>query len=336
MKYALFVWPLLLGMLSTAYSTSFPPELSKGIEYYFQEDFTRAEAFFLEIIQADTLNPVGYYFLALTYQAEMLDLESDYKSEEFKSSLEKSILLSEKKIKASPKDRQAYLTLGNSFGNWALQQARTGSWFSAFRLGLKAKGNWEKAIEIDSSFYEAYAGLGSYFYWKSVFTRKFGWLPFVKDKRQQGIKMLKQAAESSQISRDFALSSLMWINLKEKNYKSALDLAFYFQSKYPQAKFPLWAEGFIFYEKFDWRNAISAFEKLLERLKESQPTNYYNLIEVEFRMANCYYNLGKYKEAKLLGEKILTYPLDKKTQQRQKDKLKKTRELLKKLSGKKK
>jgi tetratricopeptide (TPR) repeat protein len=334
MKCGLLVLPLLL--YSAAFSSIFPPQLSEGIEYYFQEDFTRAEALFLEIIQADTLNPVGYYFLALTYQAEMLDLESDFKEEEFKTSLEKSILLSEKRIKTNQKDKLTYLTLGNSFGNWALQQARKRSWFSAFRLGLKAKNNWEKAIEIDSNFFEAYAGLGSYFYWKSVFTRKFGWLPFVKDKRQQGIKMLKQAAESSQISRDFALSSLMWINLKEKNYKPALDLAFYFQSKYPQAKFPLWAEGFIFYEKFDWRNALSAFEKLLERLKESQPANYYNLIEVEFRMANCYYNLGKYKEARLLGEKILTYPLDKKTQQRQKEKLKKTRELLKKLSERKK
>ena len=330
MKCGLLVLPLLL--YSAAHSSSFPPELSEGIEYYFQEDFTRAEATFLEIIQADTLNPVGYYFLALTYQAEMLDLESDFKEEEFRAALEKCIFISEKRLKANQKDKLTYLTLGNSYGNWALQQARKGSWFSAFRLGLKAKNNWEKAIEIDSNFYEAYAGLGSYFYWKSVFTKKFGWLPFVKDKRQQGIQMLKQAAESSQISKDFALSSLMWINLKEKNYKSALDLAFYFQSKYPQAKFPLWAEGFIFYEKFDWRNAISAFEKLLERLKESQPTNYYNLIEVEFRMANCYYNLGKYKEARLLGEKILTYPLDKKTQHRQKEKLKKTREMLKKLA----
>src|SRR5574341_1020429 len=182
MKCTLCALPLLLGLVSAAYSTSNPPELSEGIEYYFQEDFTRAEALFLEIIQADTLNPVGYYFLALTYQAEMLDLESDFKVEEFKASLEKSIFLSEKRIKANQKDRLAYLTLGNSFGNWALQQARKGSWFSAFRLGLRAKNNWEKAIEIDSNFYEAYAGLGSYFYWKSVFTRKFGWLPFVKDK----------------------------------------------------------------------------------------------------------------------------------------------------------
>src|SRR4030066_1706346 len=191
MKWALACLFLLSWSSALAFTPT--PELLEGIEHYFQEEFTQAEALFLDLIQTDTLNPVGYYFLALTYQAEMLDLESDFKAEEFKASLEKSILLSEKRLKANQKDRVAYLTLGNSFGNWALQQARRGSWFSAFRLGLKAKNNWEKAIEIDSNFFEAYAGLGSYFYWKSVFTKKFGWLPFVKDKRQQGTKMLKQA-----------------------------------------------------------------------------------------------------------------------------------------------
>src|SRR4030066_2547491 len=99
MKCTLCTLPLLLGLVSATFSTSNPPELSAGIAYYFQEDFTRAEAFFLEIIQADTLNPVGYYFLALTYQAEMLDLESDFKEEEFKAAIEKSIRLSQKLLK---------------------------------------------------------------------------------------------------------------------------------------------------------------------------------------------------------------------------------------------
>lgn len=315
-------------------SEFFSLELSEGIEYYFQENFFRAEEVFSDLIQADTLNPLGYYFLAITYQAEMLDLESDFKDEQFQAAIEKSIELSMRLLEEDRDNKIAYLILGNSYGNWALYQARWGSWFKAFRLGLRAKDNWEKALKADSAFYEAYAGLGNYFYWKSVFIRRFSWLPFVKDKRKQGIKMLKQAAENSELSKEFALSSLMWINLKEKNYKEALDLAFYFQSKYPQAKYPLWAEAFIYYEKFDWRNAISAFERLLARLKETQPTNYYNLIEVEFRMANCYFNLGKNKQARLLAEKILAYPLDKKTKERQKEKLKEAKELLTKTTKK--
>jgi tetratricopeptide (TPR) repeat protein len=327
---------ILVGVLflfsSGSASDFFPPDLSEGIKYYFQENFNRAEGVFSNLVQADTLHPLGYYFLAITYQAEMLDLESDFKAEQFKAAIEKSIQLSMRLLEENRNNRIAYLILGNSYGNWALHQARWGSWFSAFRLGLRAKDNWEKALELDSTFYEAYAGLGNYFYWKTVFTRRFSWLPFVKDKRKQGIRMLKLAAQNSGLSKEFALSSLMWINLKEKNYREALDLAFYFQSKYPQAKYPLWAEGFIYYEKFDWRNAILAFEKLLVSLKEAQPTNYYNLIEVEFRLANCYFNLGKSKEARLLCEKIMAYPLDKKTKERQKEKLKKTRELLNKIN----
>ena len=307
-------------------------EISQGIEFYFQENFSQAEQTFLNLIQADTLEPVGYYFLALTFQAQMLDLESDFKMDQFEAALESSIQLAENRLKSNKSDKMAFLTLGNCYGSWAIQEARAGSWFRAFRLGLRAKDKWEKAIALDSGLYEAYAGLGSYLYWKSVFTKRFNWLPFVKDKRQQGIQMLRLASENSEISRDFALSSLMWVNLKEKSYKEALDLAFHFQNKYPQAKFPLWAEGFIYYEKFDWRNALQAFKKLFSRLQETQPFNHYNLIEVEFRMANCYYNLGKYNEARFLCEKILDYDLDKRTQQRQRQKIIETKKLLEKIS----
>lgn len=331
MKWGLAVF-LLLSVQVIGPPLLYQAEISQGIEFYFQENFSQAEQIFISLIQADTLDPVGYYFLALSFQAQMLDLESDFKLDQFEAALENSIRLAENRLKSNKSDKMAFLTLGNCYGSWAIQEARDGSWFRAFRLGLKAKDNWEKAIALDSSFFEAYAGLGSYLYWKSVFTKRFNWLPFVRDKRQQGIQMLRLAALNSEISKDFALSSLLWINLKEKNYKEALDLAFYFQNKYPEAKFPLWAEGFIYYEKFDWKNAISALERLLERLKEAQPTNYYNLIEVEFRMANCYYNLEKYNEARFLCEKILSYDLDRKTQQRQKEKLKQTREILEKIS----
>jgi tetratricopeptide (TPR) repeat protein len=331
MKPAVLLIPILAGTIQMA-DFPYQTKISQGIEYYFQENFTKAEEVFLGLIQADTLNPAGYYFLALTYQGEMLDLESDYREEEFYATLEKSIRMSERRLEKDKKDKLAHFYLGNSYGNWGLYQARQGSWFSALRSGFRAKANWERVLELDSTFYEAYAGLGSYFYWKSAYTKKFRWLPFVKDKRQEGIGMLKLAAENSVLSKEFALSSLMWINLREKNYPQALNLAYYFQSKYPQAKFPLWAEGFIYYEKFDWKNALQTFDKLMQRLQETQPSNFYNLIEVEFRMANCHYNLGKYKEARQLGEKILTYPLDKKTQHRQREKLKKAKELLEKIT----
>lgn len=336
MKKGLIFFVLLETVSVLASPFSFQPEVRQGIDYYFQEDFPRAEATFLELIQADTLDPAGYYFLAMTFQAEMLDLESDFKAEQFYAALEKSIQLSEKRLEIDQNDKMACLCLGNCFGSWAFQQARQGNWFSAFKLGLKARDQWSRAIRLDPRFYEAYAGLGSYLYWKSVFTKRFSWVPFIRDNRQQGIRMLTLAAESSAVSQDIAKTTLMWVNFKEKNFSQALDLASYFQNKYPEAKFPLWAEGFIYYGKSDWPNALEAFKKILARLQESQPSNYYNLIEAEFRLANCYFNLGRYDNARALCDKILAYPLDKKTKEKQREKLKKTGEILKMASrGKK-
>ena len=105
MRPGVLVIPLLTVSIQAA-DFPYQDKISQGIEYYFQENFTKAEEFFLGLIQADTLNPAGYYFLALTYQGEMLDLESDYREEEFYATLEKSIRMSERRLQKDKKDKQ--------------------------------------------------------------------------------------------------------------------------------------------------------------------------------------------------------------------------------------
>ncbi|MCI0530760.1 MAG: hypothetical protein L0Y74_02260 [candidate division Zixibacteria bacterium] len=305
-----------------------------GVYFHFQEEFSQAEKKFLEIAQGDTASPVGFFYLALNYQAWMLDLESDFKEEPYRAALERVITLCQARLKKSKNDARALLYLGNAYGSRAVYQARQGNWYDAFRQGLKAKDFWEKAIEADSALWEAYGGLGSYLYWKSDAVKNLRWLPFVGDNRKKGIEMIALAADSSGFYRDFALSNLMWIYIKERDYTKALSLADDFENKYPQAKFPLWAKLYIFSEQEQWENTLKVAESLLTRLLESQPFNYYNLIEVEYQRLDCLHQLGRTREAYQLCLKILRYPIDDRTKDRQREKLNKVKDLSTKLKPK--
>ena len=299
----------------------------EGQSLTFNEKYAEAQEKFKSLIGNEPESPAGYFYLAMVYQARMKDLESDLYEKEFRQNLNKVIELTKPKEEKKTADKWELLFLGNAYGSLAYFQTKRGSWFSGFKLAKKAKGALEKALEQDSLFYEACFGLGSYHYWKSVATKFINWLPFIGDHRQKGIQQLQLASEKAVFFQEPAKMGLMWIYYREKSYPLALELASTLQEKYPESKVPLWAKAFIYYEKYDWKSCLLALDELEERLLRTQKDNYYNFIEVNFLKANCHYNLGHKKICLKICEEILNYPLDKKTAERQKEKISKTKKL---------
>jgi len=306
----------------------------EGIEATFQEDYPLAESRFETLIQMAPEDPAGYFFKAASYHAQMIDYESNFKEKEFYKNIKTAKKFARKRIEKDKKDAWACLILGNTYGAKAVYDAKKGKWWSGLNSGLTAKSALKQAIKQDPELYDAYVGLGSYHFWASVITKTFWWLPFVGDHRQKGTSQMKLAYEKSIFSREAAASGLIWMYIREKEFDQAISLAQKMQSEYPQGKSFLWALAEAYYEKKDWNNALLKYQELLERIEKNNPSGdfdqSYNLIECKFLIAGCHFGLGKYGECAFVCEKILNLPLDKKTQKRLKDKLKKTQELLEK------
>lgn len=302
----------------------------EGQSLTFNEKYEEAQEKFKSLIEKEPESPAGYFYLAMVYQARMKDLESDLYEKEFLQNLHKVIELTKPKEEKKTADKWELLFLGNAYGSLGYFQTKKGGWFSGFKSAKKAKGALEKALEQDSLFYEAYFGLGSYHYWKSVATKFINWLPFIGDHRQKGIQQLRLASEKAVFFQEPAKLGLMWIYYREKRYPEALELASTLQEKYPESKVPVWAKAFIYYEKYDWKSCLLALDELEEKLLQTQKDNYYNLIEVNFLKANCHYNLGHKKICQKICLEILSYPLDEKTRVRQKEKLSIIKKLLEK------
>jgi len=310
------------------------PEITElilqGIEATIREDYELAEKSFNQIISREPENPAGYFFLAGSYQTQMIDWESDFREKEFYQNLEKSIELSEQRIEDDKGDVWAYFYLGNSYGSMAVHDANHKRWWSGLKKGLKAKSALKEVIELDSTFYDAYLGLGSYHYWASVVTKALRWLPFFRDERKKGMEEVELAAEKSFYSKVSAQYGLIYMYLEEKEYEKAIGLAKRMNQKFPESKLFLWPLAEAVYLKRDWMVAIGWYQEIVRLIGNPDPSGYFNSIECRERMAECYFNLKMFEKCKQECEKILEYPLSKEVQKKQKKKLKATKNRLNK------
>ncbi|MCK4384900.1 MAG: tetratricopeptide repeat protein [candidate division Zixibacteria bacterium] len=317
--------------------------LLEGIDASFRENYSFAEEKFKQIVSKAPQDPAGYFFLAMLYQAQMMDHESDSREKDFYGNIKMAKKYAKERIKNNREDAWAYLLLGNAYGAKALHEARKGNWWSGLNNGLRAKSALKEAVKHDPKLYDAYVGLGSYHYWASVVIPPWaGWLPFIGDKREEGITEMELAQERSIFSQDAASSGLIWMYINEKRFDQAISLAEKMQNKYPEGKSFLWGLAQAYYEKSDWSNALLSYQEILGRIENQidgstssrnhrkNPNNYHNRIECKFHIANCLFNLGKFEECILTCEEIQNYPLDEKTEDRQKDKLKRIKRLLEK------
>jgi tetratricopeptide (TPR) repeat protein len=311
----------------------------EGIDACFRENYPLAEEKFKAVLSKAPEDPAGYFFLAMLHQAQMIDYESNFKEKEFDANVKMAKKFARARIKHDKKDAWGYLFLGNAYAAKAIHEAREGNWWSGLNNGLRAKSALQEAIKHDPGLYDAYVGLGSYHYWASVVTKAFWWLPFIGDNREEGMSQMKVACEKSSYSREAAANGLIWIYINEKRYGQAISLSEEMQKKYPEGKSFLWTLATAYYEKSDWTDALSLHQEILERIENQiggfpssgdhpeNPHNYYNHIECKYHIANCLFNLGRFEECILACEEIQNYPLDEKTRERQRDKLKGTKKL---------
>ncbi|MEW5923007.1 MAG: hypothetical protein AB1746_03380, partial [Candidatus Zixiibacteriota bacterium] len=165
----------------------------------------------------------------------------------------------------------------------ALWESRFRSNFSAVKLGMKARGAYQDGLDIDSTLYDLYVGMGTYHYWKSVKSGILRSAGLFKDEREKGIEEIEKAADSSLFSKDAARSALIWILIDREEYDSAIVLAQSLYEKFPMGKTFLWpqAEAYLKSERF--ADAARVYSGIRQSLLNN-PGNYYNFIECSYQL----------------------------------------------------
>lgn len=325
----LICWAVLCLQTDTAAAGYFPADLKACLNsvtaHIYNDRFERAERIIDSLSATGCCRPFDFLASSILYQSVMMAAESDSLKSEFFTALDSVEAYAERMLSDGRDSTIAYYLLGHQYAFRSLYDGRAGHTWSAVKKGLKARNAYSKGYELDSTFHDIALGLGSYRYWKSVKTNAINWTPLFKDEKGNGIELLRRAADSSEISRDAAKTSLIWVYINEKRYAEAIRLAEEMRRRFPHGLTFLWAMGEAYYRLGDCDQAILIYTDLFQRLKRN-PGNFYNIIEAAWYLSQCYRENdrdGRYRDdACALYETISAFPIPEETAKRQKDKLK--------------
>ncbi len=267
-------------------------QILTGQQAMFNGQWDVAKQIYGNLYQESSDNPAGCLFQATVLQAQMIDREENLYGELLKIKCDSTKLLCENKLAYCTKQDSAlcYLFLGHQYAYLSLWEARFGSKLSALNYGFKAKGEYRRGLEADSTLYDLYLGLGSYHYWKSAKSGFFRWIRLFKDEREKGIEEIKLATEKSFFSKDIARSALVGIYINEKKYDSAIINCEQLYLKYPNGNSFLWPLGECYFKLNRCSEAFKYYDKLFERLIINQG-NYFNVIETVYLLKECCENM---------------------------------------------
>ncbi len=212
-------------------------QIRDGMEKTIQNDFSGAKLTFQHLIDQFPDQPYGYFYLGATLQAEMLDLEDYSQIDSFKTLMETTIDLAKEKQTINDTDPWPLFSEGSAYLYHSFMDSKTGKMWGAYRNAVKGANRLVKAIELDSTLYDAYLGVGSYRYWKSAKGKMLTWLPFISDEREKGLKMVRIAVENGRFGKLVARDQLAWILLHRKEYDGAQQLALENHQLYPESRF---------------------------------------------------------------------------------------------------
>lgn len=324
---------LLLFLLSNLFYGQNHPDkiidslLSDGIKNIVVQDYDKAFNVFVKLDEQFNTLPLGQIYLAATEIAKSVDYMDDINVEYVDSLLELASDKTELLLNENPDDLWYNYYEALIFGYRAYYYSISGSLISAFADGVQCLRSFQKCLEIDPNFYEAYTAMGSYNYWKSAQSKAFLWLPFVSDNREEGIKYLEKAVKSSTYNKHLAAYSLVWIYIDYGENQKAIDLSIKSLQEFHDSRFFKWGLARA-YKAIDKTKTIDIYYDLLQSVETLKNGNLFNIIVLKHKIAMLYDEIGKYSESLILCNEILAFDIKSdKIRQRLADRINRVKEL---------
>ncbi|KPJ54500.1 hypothetical protein AMJ39_00320 [candidate division TA06 bacterium DG_24] len=269
-----------------------------GLDFAYHEEYEDAMEMFRQAERFDPGGPASPFFQAGLLEMRMVDYGTDDGEEEFMALIGETIRRASGQLKDDPENAWSHFFLGSAYGYRATHQVRKARYLSAFRDGMRAIGSLGRAVECDSTLYDAYLGLGGYHYLKTKLARFLTWLPFVPDDRERGMEEVRLAMERGKYARIAAQDALIWFLVEEQRHEEAVALVSDLVAAYPDSRTFAWSSARVMEAKEDWQRAEQAWRRLLELiLEDEKASSSLNLVTCRYGLAEALYELERYDEA---------------------------------------
>jgi len=267
--------------------------IRSGIVHTINAEFDNAIAIYQDEIRAQPQDFRAHFYLAAAIHSRMIHFENQEGEQPFDLAITRTIELIQNRLQSEQNPSaldlaQYWFYLGSAYGYRAYAQGRTGKWLAALSNGMKANGYLHDAIREDSTLYDAYLGIGTYKYWRTSKLSFIYWLPFLPDEREDGIQMIKKAADSDGLSRDLARHQLVYILLDYGRNEEAISYAQQLVADYPQSQFMYWALAHSCYKSEKYGDAEKAYLYLEYLIEQDPHRNLNHLLNCKLKLALIY------------------------------------------------
>lgn len=274
--------------------------ISQSIDHSINSRFVEAESLLCNRIASGDSTIETYFYLASVLNSKMTHFENSMDESEFIRVLKKIIGITASRLENetdlnSEELARLYFFRGSAYGYLAYYQGQTGEWYSALSNGLEAVSLLKEAVQLDSVLYDAYLGVGTYYYWKSTKLKLILWLPFVADSREEGIALIKKTIRNNARSKYMAMHQLVYILLDYGSYDEALQYAKKIIEAYPQSQFMWWANAHTYYKRREFTKAVLSYKMLLDLIEHDPRANPMHWLLIQIRLAEIYQEMGDYK-----------------------------------------
>ncbi len=303
--------------------------IRRGIQATILQRYRLATAIFDSLISENPIDPRGYFYKAAAIQSKMMDAEDYSESPQFVSTIRKAIDLSNRIVAEMPRDGWANFYLGSGYSYYAFFLIQKRSYFPGLKMAVKGVSFLEKAVQLDSTVYDAYLGIGTYQYWRSRKTKFLKWLPFFPDRTREGLRNIKRALEKSRYARAAALNELIWVEMDRHAWPEAIAYAREGLHEYPGSRFFLWPLAEAYFRAGQYRSAEREFSNLLNQYLAENLSNRYNAAVCAYKVAVSAYFDHDYVKSYKFCRKFFTLKNPPAYEERLKKKAKELRRLLK-------
>ncbi|UCD94578.1 MAG: hypothetical protein JSU69_00570 [Candidatus Zixiibacteriota bacterium] len=259
-----------------------------------------------QIIRNEPSNPVGYFLAGVVYQTISEEYRNDSFIDSTDDNLSHAIELTDHRKDSDRDNPDWYFIAGAAYGYRGLHRAFHGQWWGAFKDGFHCSSNLRKALGIDSTYYDANWGLGSYYYYRTVKSRDFLWLPFISDEREEGMRLIRRAIAGGFLCPKIARQSFLRIYLTEERYADVVMLADSLCRLLPDDPYYLlfYTEGLLAMDSLD--RAEEKLEKLKSAWKNSSFYDASGVFEAELLYAKIAYKRGDREMSKRIVDQIIS------------------------------
>jgi hypothetical protein len=238
----------------------------------------------------------------------MSDFSTFDPEEEFYDLLNQAIVKGKALVEEQEDNPEVPFVIGASHFYKGFHSARKKEYLKALTELARAKPWLERTVSIDSTFYDAYLGLGILEY-LSAKAKDF-LIPFIGGEYEHSIEMITLGTKGKYTS-VIGEEALVVALAGSSRWSEAIERALLLIQSFPRNRLFYWALVEIYRRKEDPKGVLSIGYQLLELVENGQPDHHYNQSLLKCHLAEAHLELGEHRACIKQCDSVLSLLKDK-------------------------